>query len=914
VPALPFRERKGERRGTLPEERATINEAATESDVSFRVLSDVARLLVSESDLTRLLESIADAVAALIPYDGLVLYQADPVLRELRPMFARHPRADEIYRRAALPFGDGLTGFGAEHREAVMSNDGEGERQDALVDGHPSEESVMSVPLLARDELKGMLNLCRFGSDNWFVASDLDMAKRFAELAALALDNAHIRMKLESEIITDHLTGLHNHRYFQERLAEEVRRSGRSGSPVSVLLIDVDNFKRINEQDSPLEGDLVLSGLGTLLRVEARPEDVICRVGGDDFGVILPGTFAREAELMAERLRERVAEAAFNGLGTRITVSMGIAEAPTHTSVPGELMACANNALMQAKTAGKNRVESYVAGEWSGVRAVPEEKSRMAGQLKMLQGLAGKLNRLLDVRQIGEALISELHGLIDNDAVRVYLLDPDGVTLRPIAFRSTRDEYSGQTEEGLTIDVGDGITGRVAETGESIYAPDAQRCEFAEDIPGTPAVDESVLVVPLKFGARVIGTIAVTQLGLGRFDADDLRVMEALASHVAVAVENARLFDEERQSAETANALLRVSKALTRRSAVEDVVEELVGSCADLFEGGRISVWLRDKAGTFRCAAESGNSLEAAQRLFAVEIPTEVASRYLLSMDEPFFLPEGVVVDASAAFGFSAVDTGPTLVAPIRWDRDGLAAILITGRPGWRILGRHLRLAKGIADMSSLALGNAQRFADMEKAFMETVEVLANALEAKDSYTHGHARQVGRMALTVGTEMGMGEEEQHLLELAGVFHDIGKIGVSESIINKPGALDDDEWEQIRRHPDIGDQIMAPVAFLEPIRPLIRASHERWDGAGYPDGLAGEDIPLGARIVAVCDAWHAMTSDRAYRRALPAAEALRRIREAAGTQFDPGVVDAFLAAHGKGLISFEGHQHVERRRR
>jgi HD-GYP domain-containing protein (c-di-GMP phosphodiesterase class II) len=125
--------------------------------------------------------------------------------------------------------------------------------------------------------------------------------------------------------------------------------------------------------------------------------------------------------------------------------------------------------------------------------------------------------------------------------------------------------------------------------------------------------------------------------------------------------------------------------------------------------------------------------------------------------------------------------------------------------------------------------------------------------------------------------------------------------VATNIINKPAALDEDEWEEIRKHPDIGDQIMAPVEFLQPIRPLIRASHERWDGMGYPDGLKGEEIPIGARIVAVCDAWHAMTSDRAYRRALPAEEALRRLKEASGTQFDPNVVASFLIAHGKGLI-------------
>src|SRR5207248_93442 len=162
------------------------------------------------------------------------------------------------------------------------------------------------------------------------------------------------------------------------------------------------------------------------------------------------------------------------------------------------------------------KVEGYVAGEWSGARAVPKDQSRMAGQLKVLQVVAGKLNRLLDVRQIGEVLMSELRGLIDSDAFRVPLVDSAGVTLRPIAF-----------------------------------------------------------------------------------DADDLRVMEALSSHVAVAVENARLFEEERQSAETANALLRVSQTLTRCSDVEGVLDALVGSCADTFEGARVSAWMRERDGSF---------------------------------------------------------------------------------------------------------------------------------------------------------------------------------------------------------------------------------------------------------------------------------------------------------------------------
>jgi HD-GYP domain-containing protein (c-di-GMP phosphodiesterase class II) len=125
--------------------------------------------------------------------------------------------------------------------------------------------------------------------------------------------------------------------------------------------------------------------------------------------------------------------------------------------------------------------------------------------------------------------------------------------------------------------------------------------------------------------------------------------------------------------------------------------------------------------------------------------------------------------------------------------------------------------------------------------------------------------------------------------------------VGTDIINKPGPLSDAELQEVQRHPEIGERILAPVEFLQPVLPIIRAGHERWDGRGYPDGLTGAEIPLGARVIFVCDAFHAMTSDRSYRKALPEEEAVRRLQEAAGTQFDPNVVKVFVEALAKGSI-------------
>jgi HD-GYP domain-containing protein (c-di-GMP phosphodiesterase class II) len=156
------------------------------------------------------------------------------------------------------------------------------------------------------------------------------------------------------------------------------------------------------------------------------------------------------------------------------------------------------------------------------------------------------------------------------------------------------------------------------------------------------------------------------------------------------------------------------------------------------------------------------------------------------------------------------------------------------------------------------------------------------------------------MALHVGRALGLDARALKRLELGALFHDIGKIGVPEAILSKPGPLSDDEWEIVRTHPDLGARILAPIERLEEVCEIVRRCHEHWDGSGYPQGLAGEEIPIESRVVLVCDAYHAMTTDRPYRTRLPVEEACRRLREAAGSQFDPRVVEVFLALDAPSL--------------
>jgi HD-GYP domain-containing protein (c-di-GMP phosphodiesterase class II) len=185
----------------------------------------------------------------------------------------------------------------------------------------------------------------------------------------------------------------------------------------------------------------------------------------------------------------------------------------------------------------------------------------------------------------------------------------------------------------------------------------------------------------------------------------------------------------------------------------------------------------------------------------------------------------------------------------------------------------------------------------LDRAYLGTAEALSAALESKDSYTAAHSRAIADNSVAVGALLGLEGEELRMLRYAAALHDVGKIGIRREVLNKPGPLSAAERAEAEQHVLIGERILGPIDYLAPIRPIVRSAHERWDGMGYPDRLAGEDIPLGARIIFACDAYDAMTTDRPYRVAMPESQARRELEAGAGTQFDPKVVEALLRVVG-----------------
>ncbi|MEN3340735.1 MAG: hypothetical protein V7644_139, partial [Actinomycetota bacterium] len=853
---------------------------------SYRRLADIFHEVLAEQSLDALLVRIADTVADLIPHDSLSIYEADEPQQVLRPVLVRDQYADEIMS-TTVRFDEGITGWAARRREPALVNQAHLDPRVRFVPGTPIDpEALISIPLVARSQIKGVLNIYRLGDEGAFDDVEFELAQRFADAAALALDNAEIRARLEHQAQTDSLTGLFNHRSFHERLLEALLAASREYRPLAVLMLDIDDFKRINDVHGHGVGDELLRLLAETLRANVRPDDVVCRLGGEEFAVIMRGCDAADATQVAQRIAGRLRELDVSAVGA-VTVSMGLARGPEHAMNPRELAACAEAAMMTAKARGKNRIVLYEEGETERPDVPLRARDlRSLAHMKMLQSLSGKLNRLNDVREVGDEVAAELRSLIDYHNCRVFVVD--GEDLVPIAFRGDLAVETAEVPlELLRGRVGVGITGRCAELAESLVVGDAANCEFGSLIPGTPVIEESLLAVPLRYGSRVVGVIVVSKLGLDQFDEADVRLLEVLAGQAAVALENASLYESARREARSATALLEFGRELAAASSLDAILQRVAELTAALLASPRTSIWVQDASGSIMPRTLHGYAGVERADVEARRFPADAAS-LAPGGDEPFLLtaPDylrigGDPLDPSVSYGLAPIEV------------DGAPGWIVAEPPGGHFGERELRLFGGLASQAKLAIANASNYDGLERSFVSTVEALANALEANDEYTSTHARWISDLSLRVGRNLGLGAPALKRLELGALLHDIGKIGIPSSILSKPGRLTAEERRVIESHPALGEQIIAPIDRLQDVRPVVRHCHERWDGRGYPDALAGEKIPLESRIIFVCDAYHAMTTDRPYRKRLSHPEAVRRLAEGAGTQFDARVVEACL---------------------
>jgi PAS domain S-box-containing protein len=382
------------------------------------------------------------------------------------------------------------------------------------------------------------------------------------------------------------------------------------------------------------------------------------------------------------------------------------------------------------------------------------ERFRSVAQLNMLHSLAATLNSMGSVEEIGQVITAELRTIIDYHNCRVYLLQPDGRVLLPIAFRGALfKEYEEETLEELITEVGEGLTGWVAEHKTSLLTPNALEVEFAVRIEGTDDLLESMLLVPMLIGEQVVGVIVLSSLGYGKFDEEDQRMLEVLASHAAVAFENAKLLGAEREAAATSTALLHLSQALTGLRSVGDIFQEAIETIPTLIACSAVGAWVRDQeTGSMRLARlHVVDAPLARPRAEIADVPANVAAAFLVSEADPFVLSLDVVRQVPAEFRVLR-EPRTCLVAPLHWESDAMGALaILADTPEGGFDERDIRLARGITDITSLALGNARRLSELER-FHELVESLDAVFWEADAATMALTFVGGRLEELLGED------------------------------------------------------------------------------------------------------------------------------------------------------------------
>ncbi len=409
------------------------------------------------------------------------------------------------------------------------------------------------------------------------------------------------------------------------------------------------------------------------------------------------------------------------------------------------------------------------------------------------------------------------------------------------------------------------------------------------------------VLVPLTAEDKCVGTLALGEKRSGdMYTTQDLRILEIIAPEAAIAIQNAMLFKEKEKRIQELDALHNIALSLGSTLDLNTLLKQVIDEAIKVTDAETGSIMLVDtQTDTLSIKVARG-------------IPPEIAKATRMRMGEgiagwvaktskPLVLINGQ--DVRFQEHLKREEIISALTVPLRVREKVIGVLSVNRKKNTEVFTEdNLRVITSFAAQAAEAIENARLFENLENTFLGTISALAAAVDAKDHYTYGHSEMVTEFAVDTAKELMLPAEEIKKIEIASKLHDIGKIGIDGVILNKPGKLTPQERRIIEEHPRIAVDILKSVEPLKDIIPLILYHHERFDGTGYPLGLSGRSIPLGARILATADAFNAMVSDRPYRAALDIGTAMNELRKNAGTQFDPEIVGAFLRAVEKKLAA------------
>lgn len=660
---------------------------------------------------------------------------------------------------------------------------------------------------------------------------------------------------LERKAETDAKTNLFNAGYFNRALERERARAARFNRPLSVVMADLDLLRNINNLYGHLAGDVVLQGVAHLLQEAAGEYDVVSRFGGEEFAILMPEATAEEAMARAATLREAIAAAEF-AVSTsvepiRATMSFGVVTVDDDRWTSEQLIHNADTALYHAKRSGRNCVR-FFAG------ANDQASSNAAQEMATAKEATGATG-------VGQAHRDNGHEASPAAERDMAARKPDTAKGDVKTARLPEPHYPRWAPTALIVSllVTSALFGfftmRSAMpitdwSGLLLFAVLAMLVEYLAVEIYVRETTVSTSAALLICGTLLFGPLGAIVLGpiiaLASFYKHNQRLRALIfnsGNHVFAGLLAAGLF--------------RVAAPLLLEETLPGLL--VVGALA----GGAVFVSTTYLLTAIIIVSSGGNFLDVWRERF----------RWLAF----YYLVLGLVA-AGLVFSYRTAGISGIVVV--------VAPLFMLRYSQKQYLDHTTKMVTQLRGANNDLLQQANEITRLSEDLLLT---LARSVDLRDPYVMEHSKNVVRYALYIAEEMKLPGEQLELVRKAGLLHDIGKLGVAEQILFKPSRLSVEEYEVVKRHADIGAELIQGCHSLHALIPIVRHHHERYDGSGYPDSLAGEEIPLEARILCLADAVEAMASDRPYRLAMSVEEIVDEVLQCAGTQFDPQIVQAFV---------------------
>ena len=470
------------------------------------------------------------------------------------------------------------------------------------------------------------------------------------------------------------------------------------------------------------------------------------------------------------------------------------------------------------------------------------------------------------------------------DITCVHAIGPQSAKMAGSVMRARKFVAAYRTATGRLTQIEDPLQSKWMD-------PKAYRASFNIDV-------RNMIGVPLVARGKLLGEINVlNKVGAPVFTHSDYDFVHETARHIALAVQNTQLYERNNRTTGRQKLLNQISRHLHQTLDIDELIPRIFIEVNKAINAEAQSIWLvDDEAGVIKCRFARGAGSES---LMGLAVPLNAPSIVGTSVSKQ----ESIIIKdakndprhARSVDEKTGFVTRSLMTVPLVLEDKSIGAIqAVNKRDGQLFTRDDLDLFRSIADSAALAVNNAQLVADLQTSYDLTLDALSAALDLRDRETEGHSRRVVEYTACLAQQIGLDKESIKSIRRGALIHDIGKIGVPDAVLHKPGSLDEAERNIINLHPLAGYNMLAGIPYLREEIQIVICHQEKWDGTGYPNGLRGEEIPIGARLFAIADTFDALTSDRPYRQGCSYETARDIIIEESGRQFDPRAVEAFLA--------------------